>query len=85
MVLREYSLLFGVRIRVMRYRLGTHGLPLPGSAETLAAFEAESGIDNMEGISLDRGGQGETRLWLISDNNFRSSQRTLLVRFEVLP
>ncbi len=39
----------------------------------------------MEGIALDRGPDGETRLWLISDNNFRSSQRTLLVRFEVLP
>ncbi len=85
LVLREYSLLFGVSIRVMRYRLGADGLPLPASAETLAAFEASSGIDNMEGISLDRGPDGETRLWLIADNNFRSSQRTLLVRFEVLP
>ncbi len=85
LVLREYSLLFGVSIRVMRYRLGPDGLPLPASAETLAAFEAASGIDNMEGIALDRGPDGETRLWLIADNNFRSSQRTLLVRFEVLP
>jgi hypothetical protein len=85
LVLREYSLLSGVSIRVMRYRLGPDGLPLPGSAETLAAFEAASGIDNMEGISLERGADGEIRLWLISDNNFRSSQRTLLVRFEVLP
>lgn len=85
LVLREYSLLFGVSIRVMRYRLGADGLPLPDSAETLAAFEAASGIDNMEGIALDRGADGATRLWLISDNNFRSSQRTLLVRFEVLP
>jgi hypothetical protein len=85
LVLREYSLLFGPSIRVMRYRLGPDGLPLPGSAETLAAFEAASGIGNMEGIALDRGAQGGIRLWLISDNNFRSSQRTLLVRFEVLP
>jgi hypothetical protein len=85
LVLREYSLLFGVSIRVMRYRLGPDGVPLPGSAETLAAFEAENGIDNMEGIALERGPDGTTRLWLISDNNFRSSQRTLLVRFEVLP
>ncbi len=85
LVLREYSLLFGVSIRVMRYRLGPGGLPLADSAETLAAFEAASGIDNMEGISLERGADGEIRLWLISDNNFRASQRTLLVRFEVLP
>jgi hypothetical protein len=85
LVLREYSMLFGVSIRIMRYRLGPDGLPLPASAETLAAFEAASGIDNMEGISLERGPGGGIRLWLISDNNFRSSQRTLLVRLEVLP
>jgi len=85
LVLREYSVLFGVGIRVMRYRLGADGLPLPASAETLAAFEATSGIGNMEGISLERGPDGDIRLWLISDNNFHSSQRTLLVRFEVLP
>jgi hypothetical protein len=84
LVLRDYSLLFGVSIRVMRYRLGADGLPLPDSTETLAAFEASSGIDNMEGIALDTGAGGESRLWLISDNNFSSSQRTLLVRFEVL-
>lgn len=85
LVLRDYSVLFGVSIRVMRYRLGESGLPLPGSAETLASFEAASGIDNMEGISLDRGPEGAIRLWLISDDNFRFTQRTLLVRFDVLP
>ena len=84
LVLREYSLLFGVSIRVMRYRLGPDGLPLPDSAETLAAFETASGIDNMEGIALDRGPGGDIRLWLISDDNFQFPQRTLLVRFDVL-
>jgi hypothetical protein len=85
LVLRAYSVLFGFSTRVMRYQLGPDDLPLPGSAETLAAFEASSGIDNMEGIALDTGPSGEARLWLISDDNFRSTQRTLLVRFEVLP
>ena len=85
LVLRDYSLLFGVSIRVMRYRLGPDGLPLPASAETLAAFEAASGIDNMEGIALERGPDGGIWLWLIADDNFRASQRTLLMRFEVLP
>jgi hypothetical protein len=85
LVLRDYSLLAGVSIRVMRYRLGADGLPLAASAETLAAFEADSGIDNMEAISLERGPDGGIRLWLISDDNFRWPQRTLLLRFEVLP
>lgn len=85
LILRDFSLFYGLSIRVMRYSLGPDFLPLPESAETLAAFEADSGIDNMEGISLDRGPGGDIRLWLISDNNFRSSQRTLLMQFDVLP
>ena len=40
---------------------------------------------NMEGIALERGPDGGIRLWLIADDNFRWPQRTLLVRFEVLP
>lgn len=85
LVLREYSVVFGVSIRVMRYRLGVDGLPLVDSAETLAAFEADSGIDNMEGIALDQGLNGGLRMWLISDDNFNPLQRTLLLRFDVLP
>jgi hypothetical protein len=85
LVLREYSVLLGLSIRVMRYHLGPDGLPLPDSVETLAAFEAASGIDNMEGIALDRMPGGVIRLWLISDDNFFFIQRTLLMRFDVLP
>lgn len=85
LVLREYSALFGISIRVMRYRLAANGVPLPESAETLAAFEAGSGIDNMEGIALEARPGGPARLWLISDDNFRGAQRTVLIEFEVLP
>jgi len=84
LVLRDYSLIFGVSIRVMRFSLGADGFPSPGSAETLAAFEDADGIDNMEGISLERSPEGGIWLWLISDNNFRVSQRNLLMRFDVL-
>jgi hypothetical protein len=87
LVLRAYSVLFGFSTRVMRYQLGPDDLPLPGSAETLAAFEASSGIDNMEGIALDTGPSGEARLWckrhvhkfvqgitdMITNNNFKST------------
>lgn len=83
LVLRHFSLLTGVSIRVMRYRLGEDGLPLAGTAETLAAFENASGIDNMEGIAVERA-DAASRLWLVSDDNFNAIQRTLLLRFEVL-
>ena len=48
-------------------------------------FEARApfySIDNMEGIAVSRGPDGETRLTLISDDNFRRDlQRTLLLQF----
>jgi hypothetical protein len=69
----------------MRYQLGADSVPLADSAETLAAFEAESGIDNMEGIALETRPAGPDRLWLISDDNFRGAQRTVLIKFDVLP
>ncbi len=85
LLLREYSALFGISIRVMRYSLAGDGVPVPESAETLAAYEAASGIDNMEGIALEARPDGPTRLWLISDDNFRGTQRTVLVAFDVQP
>ena len=83
LVLRHFSMLTGVSIRVVRYDLGAEGLPDPASAETLAAFEQQHGIDNMEGISVAPGPDGRLRLWLISDDNFNALQRTLLLRFAV--
>jgi hypothetical protein len=83
LVLRDFSLIAGLSIRVMRYRLGADGLPLAATAETLAAFEQGDGIDNMEGIALEAGPDGRVWLWLLSDDNFNPLQRTLLVRFRV--
>ncbi len=83
LVLRHFSVFRGISIRVMRYRLDADGLPRADTAETLAAFEQGSGIDNMEGIALERGADGAVWLWLISDDNFNPIQRTLLMRFAV--
>ena len=83
-VLRHFSPLTGVSIRVARYALGSDGLPAPASAEILAAFEQHDGIDNMEGIALEPAPDGGLRLWLLSDDNFNAPlQRTLLLRFRV--
>lgn len=83
LVLRDFSMVLGLSIRVMRYRLGEDGLPVADSAETLAAFEQGSGIDNMEGIAVEAAPEGGLRLWLLSDDNFNPLQRTLLLRFRV--
>ena len=81
---RYYARLLGVSMRIHRYALDEDGVPIPETVEELAAFESESGIDNMEGIALWQDRAGRTRLAVISDDNFNLIQRTLLMDFEVL-
>jgi hypothetical protein len=38
-------------------------------------------VDNMEALAVHRTGQGELVLTLLSDDNFSSLQRTLLLQF----
>lgn len=44
---------------------------------------AGSDIDNMEGIAVHEGPNGETRIAIISDDNFNSWERTLLLEFSL--
>lgn len=80
---RFFSVLTGLSIRLDRYHLGADGLPDPRTAETLAAWESTSGIDNMEGVAAFRDEAGATRLWLLSDDNFNALQRSILVELLV--
>ena len=70
----------------MRYlKAATLGAGPVIEGETL--FEADMGyeIDNMEGLAVHKGAQGETVLTLVSDNNFNTTlQRTLLLQFTLL-
>ena len=81
---RDFSLLLGLSILIERYDLDEDGYPLPDTRKQLARFEGASGIDNMEGISLWTDQHGATRLALISDDNFKAFQRTLLMDFIVV-
>ena len=81
---RDYTPLLGVSIIVRRYELEPSGFPDPRTSQDLARFETGSGIDNMEGIALWGDDDGQTRLTLISDDNFNSLQRTILVDMELL-
>jgi hypothetical protein len=40
-------------------------------------------VDNMEGLSIRTGANGETLLYIVSDDNFNPLQRTLLMMFEL--
>ena len=58
------------------------GARLEGTVLANLSFQ-DSNIDNMEGIAVRRGRNGEIFLYLISDNNFSPLQRTLLLMFEL--
>ncbi len=78
---RKFSWTGGLVIRMRRIALGEIK---PGAlVDGPILFEADLGyeIDNMEGLSVHRGADGETVLTLISDDNFSVIQRTLLLQF----
>ena len=78
---RSFNLIDGVAIRLQRIAAADirPGTTLNGT--TLAVLRRPVTLDNMEGIAARRGENGETLLYLISDDNFRQLQRTLLLVF----
>ncbi len=71
----------GIRLR----RVPGASLVPGATVEGAVLFDVDLGheIDNMEGLSVHFEG-GRTILTMISDNNFSSLQRTLLLEFELL-
>lgn len=56
---------------------------VPLAATLLARWQAPITLDNMEGLALHR--RGDRRfLYVISDDNLNSLQRTILMKFELL-
>ena len=78
---RRFSWTGGLAVRIRRIALGE--IKPNAQVEGAVVFEADLGyeLDNMEGLSVHRNGNGETVLTLISDDNFSFIQRTLLLQF----
>jgi len=82
---RRYTPETGVAARIVRFRPAAEN----GSArreiadlETLAQLVPPLSVDNMEGLAYrDEGG---SFIYIISDDNFSPTQRTLLLKFEVI-
>lgn len=55
-----------------------------GTRREIATFLPPLNLDNFEGLAVREEG-GRTFLYIVSDDNFSGSQRTLLMKFEVLP
>jgi len=81
LVERRYSPAAGVGLKIKRIEGAgiKPGARLDG--EVLLEVGNRYAIDNMEGVSAVEGENGETLLYLISDDNFNPLQRTLLLQF----
>ena len=77
---RAYNPLAGARVRLQRIPLDRvqPGARLDGPV--LAHFRAPYIVDNFEGVAA-RQVDGETRVYILSDDNFNFFQRTLLLEF----
>lgn len=82
---RSYSPEVGNRIRLSVFAASDL---VPGARinpRQLGFLAAPMTLDNMEALASSQGPGGETFLYLLSDDNFSSKQRTLLLQFELLP
>ena len=82
---RHFSLVRGVSMRIRR--LTQSSIKPSATVDGDVLVEADLGyqIDNMEGIAVSHL-NGETRITVISDNNYRPQyQRTLLLQFALKP
>ncbi len=76
---RKFRWLGGFQTRLRRFTLSDDGIL---KEETLLTTRFGD-LDNMEGLSVWRDARGDTRVTLLSDDNFFPLQRTMLVEFIV--
>ena len=82
---RRYAGMLDIGMRLASFRAGAIR---PGAViEPTALLSADLGyqIDNMEGLGAHRTADGRTVLTIVSDDNFSTLQRTLLLQFELRP
>jgi hypothetical protein len=83
MLERAFDMAHGVRVRVMKVEAAELQPGATVRARELARLVSPVAVDNLEGIAATKGPRGETLLWLISDDNFSTLQRNLLLLFEL--
>lgn len=81
---RRASWTGGVAMRIRRVPLAELKPDAVVDGPVLIEADLAYNIDNMEGISVHRGGGGEIVLTLVSDDNFSPLQRTVLLQFVLL-
>jgi hypothetical protein len=82
---RRFRWAEGVKMRVRRFAANEIAPGARLGGQTLIQADSGFEIDNMEGLAVHHGPNGETVLSLISDDNFnRILQRTLFLQFTLL-
>ncbi|MBB4631411.1 esterase-like activity of phytase family protein [Sphingosinicella soli] len=81
---RAFSPLTGVAMALVEVPLADIREGATVQGREIARLRPPVSIDNMEGIDIRREGD-RTFLYLVSDDNFNAAQRTLLLKFELLP
>ncbi|MGF1606081.1 MAG: esterase-like activity of phytase family protein [Rhodothalassiaceae bacterium] len=81
-LLRRFAPLTGVSIKLGRFSATALAQDAVIAPEILATLRPPINIDNMEGLAVSETATG-IRLYMISDDNFNSLQRTLLLSFDL--
>ena len=80
---RHFSVLGGTRVRLERVPAGAIGAGAVLQGALVARFERPLTVDNFEGVAAVQGEDGETLVYILSDDNFNFFQRTLLLLFRL--
>jgi hypothetical protein len=78
---RRFTWTTGVAMRLRRIPLQTLAPGAVVDGKQILTADMGYQIDNMEGLSVHRGSNGETLLTMVSDDNFSLLQRTILLQF----
>lgn len=79
---RHYDRQAGNTINLTRTPIGPDFEP--GESEVLVRLDAQTSVDNFEAVAVYQRSDGAPRIYLLSDDNFNSSQRTLLLAFDLI-
>ncbi len=81
---RFFAPLIGPRIVIRRVaQAGLRAAPAAWEVQTIAELNPPVGLDNFEGIAIVGAAGGAVRIYLVSDDNFSRTQRTLLYAFDL--
>lgn len=76
---RSYLPILGARAQIWRYRLIEENGQTRAKGEKIAALQTPFPVDNYEGMAIVTAPDGGQRLYVISDDNYRVEQKTILL------